>query len=73
MFLNSHSVRGMEMMTPFPVPIHRRLHDTMRAVILTNEKPSFPVPGKTVKKNTFNTKSDLMNKAQCFMEDGCLI
>lgn len=32
------------MMTPFPVPIHRRLHDTMRAVILTNEKPSFPVP-----------------------------
>lgn len=45
-YSNSHSVRGMEMMTPFPVPIHRRLHDTMRAVILTNEKPSFPVPEK---------------------------
>lgn len=44
--LDSLSVRGMEMMTPFPVPIHRRLHDTNRAVILTNEKPSFPVPNK---------------------------
>lgn len=32
------------MTTPFPVPIHRRLHDTVSAVILTNEKPSFPVP-----------------------------
>lgn len=35
----------MEMITPLPVPIHRRLHDTIRAVILTNEKPSLPVPG----------------------------
>lgn len=32
------------MMTPFPVPIHRRLHDIIRVVILTNEKPSLPVP-----------------------------
>lgn len=31
-------------MTPLPVPIHRRLQDTMRAVILTKEKPSLPVP-----------------------------
>lgn len=31
-------------MTPFPVPIHKRLHETIRAVILTNEKPSLPVP-----------------------------
>ena len=38
------SVRGIEMMTPLPVPTQRRLQDTMRAVILTNEKPSFPVP-----------------------------
>lgn len=43
---DSLSVRGMEMMTPFPVPIHRRLHDTMRAVILTKEKPSLPVPDR---------------------------
>lgn len=35
---------GMEMMTPFPVPTHSRLQDTTRAVILTNEKPSLPVP-----------------------------
>jgi hypothetical protein len=35
---------GMEMMTPFPVPTHRRLQDIMRAVILTKEKPSLPVP-----------------------------
>lgn len=34
----------MEMMTPFPVPTHSRLQDTIRAVILTNEKPSLPVP-----------------------------
>lgn len=38
------SVSGMEIMTPFPVPTHRRLQDTIRAVILTKEKPSFPVP-----------------------------
>lgn len=38
------SDKGMEMMTPFPVPTHRRLQDTTRAVILTKEKPSFPVP-----------------------------
>lgn len=38
------SVNGMEIMTPFPVPTHKRLQDTIRAVILTNEKPSFPVP-----------------------------
>lgn len=31
-------------MTPFPVPTHKRLQDTIRAVILTKEKPSFPVP-----------------------------
>lgn len=34
----------MEIMTPFPVPTHNRLQDTIRAVILTKEKPSFPVP-----------------------------
>lgn len=34
----------MEMMTPFPVPTHRRLQEIIRAVILTNEKPSLPVP-----------------------------
>lgn len=31
-------------MTPFPVPTQRRLQDTTKAVILTKEKPSFPVP-----------------------------
>lgn len=35
---------GMEMMTPFPVPTHSRLQDTTRAVILTKENPSLPVP-----------------------------
>lgn len=33
-------------MTPLPVPIHKRLQDINIAVILTNENPSFPVPGK---------------------------
>ena len=32
------------MMTPLPVPSHRRLQLTWRAVIRTKEKPSFPVP-----------------------------
>lgn len=45
-YANSHSDRGIEMMTPFPVPTQSRLQDTMRAVILTKEKPSLPVPVK---------------------------
>ena len=36
--------KGTEIITPFPVPIHRRLEETNKAVIRTNEKPSFPVP-----------------------------
>lgn len=43
--LHPLSDRGTEMMTPFPVPIHRRLHDTNIDVMRTKEKPSFPVPG----------------------------
>ena len=35
---------GTEIMTPFPVPIHKRLTETRRAVMRTNENPSFPVP-----------------------------
>lgn len=38
------SDRGTEITTPLPVPIHKRLHDTIRAVIRTNENPSLPVP-----------------------------
>lgn len=38
------SVKGIEMTTPFPVPTQRRLPAMSRAVIRTNEKPSFPVP-----------------------------
>ena len=34
------------MITPLPVPIHKRLHETNKEVILTNEKPSLPVPEK---------------------------
>ncbi len=44
------SDKGMEMMTPFPVPTHSRLQETIRAVILTKEKPSFPVPVKDTRK-----------------------
>ena len=36
--------KGTEIITPFPVPIHRRLEETNKAVIRTNEKPSLPVP-----------------------------
>ena len=36
--------KGTDIITPFPVPIHNRLHDTSRAVMRTNEKPNFPVP-----------------------------
>lgn len=38
------SVKGIEMMTPFPVPTHNRFPPISRAVILTKEKPNFPVP-----------------------------
>ena len=41
---------GTEIMTPFPVPIHKRLTETRRAVMRTNENPSFPVP---VEENIF--------------------
>ncbi len=44
------SDKGMEMMTPFPVPTHSRLQEIIRAVILTKEKPSFPVPVKDTRK-----------------------
>ena len=43
--------KGTEIITPFPVPIHRRLEETNKAVIRTNEKPSLPVPEITRKKN----------------------
>lgn len=39
------SERGTEMITPLPVPIHNLLQAINMAVILTNEKPSLPVPG----------------------------
>lgn len=42
----SLSERGTDIITPFPVPIHSLLEDINRAVIRTNEKPSFPVPKK---------------------------
>ena len=35
---------GTEMITPFPVPIHKRLQETSNAVIRTNENPNLPVP-----------------------------
>lgn len=54
------SVNGMEMMTPFPVPTHKRLQDTIRAVILTNENPSLPVP-----KNKRCFSSKIMSKNNC--------
>ena len=34
------------MITPFPVPIQRRLEEINKAVIRTKEKPNFPVPLK---------------------------
>lgn len=52
------SVSGMEIMTPFPVPTHKRLQDTMRAVILTKEKPSFPVPVQQGETFHWETRAD---------------
>ena len=42
------SESGTEMITPLPVPIHSLLLEISIDVILTNEKPSFPVPVKIV-------------------------
>ena len=39
-----HSVSGIEMMTPLPVPTHSRLQAIISAVMRTKENPSFPVP-----------------------------
>ena len=42
------------MMTPFPVPIQRRLLEINMDVILTNENPSFPVPTNRQKIYIYN-------------------
>jgi hypothetical protein len=41
------SERGTEIMTPLPVPIHRRLEEMSSAVIRTKENPNLPVPATT--------------------------
>ena len=47
-FPNLPSESGTEMITPFPVPIQRRLLEINMDVILTKENPSFPVPVKKI-------------------------
>lgn len=47
-------------MTPFPVPTHKRLQDTIRAVILTKEKPSFPVPIQWKEKHFIEKPEQMM-------------
>ena len=42
------SESGTEIITPFPVPIQRRLLEINIDVILTNENPNFPVPVKEI-------------------------
>lgn len=41
---NLPSVRGIDIITPLPVPTHRRLLAIIREVMRTKEKPSLPVP-----------------------------
>lgn len=47
-------------MTPFPVPTHKRLQDTISAVILTKEKPSFPVPVRKEGKHFIEKTEQMM-------------
>lgn len=63
------------MMTPFPVPTHKRLQDTIRAVILTNENPSLPVPknkrcfsSKIMSKNNFTSIKEILNFSSQLMQ-----
>lgn len=56
------------MITPLPVPIHRRLHDTIRAVILTNEKPSLPVPGTQTKLLSLHFQNMLLLSRRMIVE-----
>lgn len=46
-------------MTPLLVPIHSRLQETIRAVIRTKEKPSFPVP------SIFETYGSISTSCMC--------
>lgn len=62
-------------MTPFPVPTHKRLQDTIRAVILTNENPSLPVPknkrcfsSKIMSKNNFTSIKEILNFSSQLMQ-----
>ena len=56
--LYSLSDNGTEMMTPLPVPIHNRLHDTSNEVIRTKENPNLPVPEKM---KHYNLRNLLLN------------
>lgn len=47
-FVPLHSFNGTDIITPLPVPIHKRFDDINSAVIRTNEKPNFPVPEITL-------------------------
>lgn len=40
-------------MTPFPVPIHKRLVEIKSAVIRTNENPNFPVPENETRRKKY--------------------
>lgn len=53
------SVRGTDITTPFPVPIHNRLHETSRAVIRANENPNLPVP------SIFETYGSMSTSCKC--------
>lgn len=43
---NLLSESGTERMTPLPVPIHSRLHEVIRQLMRTKEKPSLLLPEK---------------------------
>lgn len=61
----SLSESGARRITPLPVPIQSRLHDTIRELIRTNVKPSVLAPTSTISKSQFSSPRQTETTQTC--------